>query len=430
MGYIKKYLPLIAIFLFALLVRVIYNITVADGYIPEFDAHFYNDIALNLNKEHCFCLYPYHASTDRAPLWPYIIAAIYSITGPANFYPRLFFSFAGATTCAIVYLFARDIFNRRIAILAGIIAALYPGLFIYDGWMYTESLFTLCLMAFCYALYRLQRTAQARWMVVSGVALACASLTRPNGPFFLLLVVAWAVIIVRAKILTWRVAASGVIVITLVTFGLIAPWTLRNYDVSHHQFILVTTVSNEVFTGVYNDTVLVSNQDRGMWVSSEKTQPPAARNFSYTGTWIRNHLSSMPYLIGLHFMNMWRPYTSELGLPVIEFPDRPASQVVWTMMLITPIPVFLFAGTGLVLTRKKWQHLLIPYLAILLTIMQCLVFYGSSRFRAPIEPMLVLLAAGTIWWLTQNEPGTLRWRKTIRDKQVASDVHVEGREAA
>ncbi len=430
MGYIKKYLPLIAIFLFALLVRVIYNITVADGYIPEFDAHFYNDIALNLNKEHCFCLYPYHASTDRAPLWPYIIAAIYSITGPANFYPRLFFSFAGATTCAIVYLFARDIFNKRIAILAGIIAALYPGLFIYDGWMYAESLFTLCLMAFCYALYRLQRTAQARWMVVSGVALACASLTRPNGPFFLLLVVAWAVIIVRAKILTWRVAASGVIVITLVTFGLIAPWTLRNYDVSHHQFILVTTVSNEVFTGVYNDTVLVSNQDRGMWVSSEKTQPPAARNFSYTGTWIRNHLSSMPYLIGLHFMNMWRPYTSELGLPVIEFPDRPASQVVWTMMLITPIPVFLFAGTGLVLTRKKWQHLLIPYLAILLTIMQCLVFYGSSRFRAPIEPMLVLLAAGTIWWLTQNEPGTLRWRKTIRDKQVASDVHVEGREAA
>ena len=430
MGYIKKYLPLIAIFLFALLVRVIYNITVADGYIPEFDAHFYNDIALNLNKEHCFCLYPYHASTDRAPLWPYIIAAIYSITGPANFYPRLFFSFAGATTCAIVYLFARDIFNKRIAILAGIIAALYPGLFIYDGWMYAESLFTLCLMAFCYALYRLQRTAQARWMVVSGVALACASLTRPNGPFFLLLVVAWAVIIVRAKILTWRVAASGVIVITLVTFGLIAPWTLRNYDVSHHQFILVTTVSNEVFTGVYNDTVLVSNQDRGMWVSSEKTQPPAARNFSYTGTWIRNHLSSMPYLIGLHFMNMWRPYTSELGLPVIEFPDRPASQVVWTMMLITPIPVFLFAGTGLVLTRKKWQHLLIPYLAILLTIMQCLVFYGSSRFRAPIEPMLVLLAAGTIWWLTQNEPGTLRWGKTIRDKQVASDVHVEGREAA
>ncbi len=419
MSHIKKYLPLVAIFLFALLVRVIYNITVAGGYIPEFDAHYYNDIALNLNKEHCYCLYPYFASTDRAPLWPYIIAAIYTITGPANFYPRLFFSFAGATTCAIVYLFARDIFNKRIAILAGIIAALYPGLFIYDGWMYTESLFTFCFMAFCYALYRLQCTAQARWMVVSGVALACASLTRPNGPLFLLLVVAWAVIIVRAKILSWRLAASGVIVITLVTFGLIAPWTLRNYDVSHHQFILVATGSSGVLAGAYNDTVLVGYHDRGMWVPPNEIQPPEARNFSYTGTWIHNHLSSMPYLIGLHFMNMWRPYTSEEGLPVIEFPDRPASQVVWTMMLITPIPVFLFAGIGLVLTRKKWQHLLIPYLAILLTIIQCLVFYGSSRFRAPIEPMLVLLAAGTIWWLTQNEPGTLRWRKTIRDKKCS-----------
>ncbi len=110
--------------------------------------------------------------------------------------------------------------------------------------------------------------------------------------------------------------------------------------------------------------------------------------------------------------NMWRPYTSEEGLPVREFPDRPASQVVWTMMQITPIPLFLFAAIGIIVTRKQWQHLLLPYLSILLTIIQCLVFYGSSRLRAPIEPMLVLLAAGAIWWLTQNEPGTLRWKRT------------------
>ena len=421
MSRIKKYVPLVAIFLFALLVRIIYNITVARGYIPEFDGHYYNDIALHLIKEHCFCLDPYIVTADRAPLWPYIIAAIYTITGPVNFYPRLFFSFIGAATCAIVYLFARDIFNQRIAILAGIIAALYPGLFIYDGWLYTESLFTFCLTAFCYALYRLQRTAQARWMVVSGAALACASLTRPNGPLFLLLLVAWAVIIAGTKILSWRQAAMAVLVITLVTFGLIAPWTLRNYRVSHHQFILVATGSDVVLTGVYNDTVLVSSHDLGMWVPPNEVQPPIARNYSYTGTWIHNHLSSLPYLISLHFINMWKPYTSEEGLPVIEFPDRPASQVVWTMMLITPIPIFLFAAISLILTRKRWQHLLIPYIAILLTIIQCLVFYGSSRFRAPIEPMLVLLAAGAIWWLTQNEPGTLRFRKTHTIKQAAEE---------
>ncbi len=411
MSGIKKYMPVAAVFLFALLVRIIYNITVAHGYIPEYDAHQYNDIALNLIKEHCYCLKPGIQSLDRPPLWPYIIAAIYTIMGPENFYPRLFFCFTGAATCVIVYLFARDIFNKRVALLAGIIAIVYPGLFIYDGWLYTESLFTFCLMAFCYSLYRLQRTAQAGWLVVSSVALVCASLTRPNGSLVLLLVVAWAVIIARAKIFSWRQATTSVLVIMLLTFGLIAPWTLRNYRISH-QFIFVSTDSGTTLTGAYNDTALFSAPDRGLWVGPARVEPLAARNISYTPTWIREHLSSMPYLIGLHFINMWRPYTSEEGLPVREFPDRPASQVVWTMMQITPIPLFLFAAIGIIVTRKKWQHLLLPYLSILLTIIQCLIFYGSSRFRAPIEPMLVLLAAGAIWWLTQNEPGTLRWKRT------------------
>jgi hypothetical protein len=46
---------------------------------------------------------------------------------------------------------------------------------------------------------------------------------------------------------------------------------------------------------------------------------------------------------------------------------------------------------------------------IILTIAQNIIYYGSSRLRAPIEPMLILLAAGFIWWLTYKEKGTLRW---------------------
>ena len=68
MSGIKKSMPVAAVFLFALLVRIIYNITVAHGYIPEYDAHQYNDIALNLIKEHCYCLKPHIQSLDRPPL--------------------------------------------------------------------------------------------------------------------------------------------------------------------------------------------------------------------------------------------------------------------------------------------------------------------------------------------------------------------------
>jgi len=116
----------------------------------------------------------------------------------------------------------------------------------------------------------------------------------------------------------------------------------------------------------------------------------------------------MPYLLSLHFINTWKPYTSEDGLPVREFPDRTSSKIVWDLMQYMPIPVIFLATLGLIATLRKWKELLIIYLIILLTIAQNIVFYGSMRFRAPIEPMLVILAAGAIWWFTYNEAGTLR----------------------
>jgi hypothetical protein len=36
---------------------------------------------------------------------------------------------------------------------------------------------------------------------------------------------------------------------------------------------------------------------------------------------------------------------------------------------------------------------------IALTFVQCVALYGIPRFRAPIEPMLIVLAAGGVWWL-------------------------------
>src|SRR5947209_10744864 len=197
---LRPYLPAMGIFCLALLVRIVYNLTVARNYVSGYDSQAYEKIAVHLLQEHCFCLDPHSVTSGRAPVWPGVIAIIYALSGPRNFFVRLFLCFIGSGTCALVYLWAKDIFCRRIAFVAGIIAALYPGLFIYDGWMYTESLYTFCLTLFCYSLYRLQRTAHVGWMAVSGAALACVSLTRPNGPLFLLLVAAWAVIIAIAKI--------------------------------------------------------------------------------------------------------------------------------------------------------------------------------------------------------------------------------------
>jgi 4-amino-4-deoxy-L-arabinose transferase-like glycosyltransferase len=439
----KPLLPAIGIFCLALLVRVIYNNTVAHNYYPLHDSAFYQTIGFNLLKEHCFCLESYIATVYRAPLWPFLIAGLSIFFGPSDYFARLFLSLIGSGTCILIYLFARDLFGRRIGILAGVIAAIYPQLYIYDGWLYTESLYIFLLFAVCYALYRLLRTPQMNWWlwIICGILLGLLSLTRPNGMIVIVLFIIWAILMAWQKLLSWRVTAKGVLTTTLIALVLIAPWTLRNYLVSH-AFIPVATGDGTVLLGAYNDEILTKPDAAGSWINPLTSRPDVSRRFPlYTCTppcevareaaykaaairWIRNHSSILPQLLVLHFLNMWQPDTHESDLPTDRFPHEISSQIVLVMMKIFPIPIFILAALGLVVTFWRWRELLFIYFMIVLTIAEVLIFYGSPRFRASIEPMLILLAAGTVWWLTHKEKGTLRWIvHRIRKKRSKSSEY-------
>src|SRR5215471_621422 len=204
---VKPLLPAIGIFSLALLVRVIYNNTVGHDYFPLHDSAFYRTIGLNLLNEHCFCMYPYVTTVYRAPLWPFTIAGISVVFGPNEYYARVFLSLIGAGTCVLVYLFARDLFGWRIGLLAGAFAAIYPELYIYDGWLYTESLYIFLLFAICYSLYRLLRKPERNWRnwILCGILLGLLSLTRPNGIIVIGFFIVWTIILAWQKILSWRV---------------------------------------------------------------------------------------------------------------------------------------------------------------------------------------------------------------------------------
>ena len=414
---IQAFFPIAAVYSLALVIRILYNMVVARDYYPLHDSYVYQTIAFNILNEHCYCLLPHLPTVDRAPLWPAVIAVIYNALGPHDHFVRLFLSFVGAGTCVLVYLFANDLFGKRIALFAGILAAIYPFLYIYDGWLYSESLYIFLLFAFCYSLYRLQRNPNWKWLVGSGVLLGLVSLTRPNGLLILGSFLAWAMIVGWTKILSWRMVAKSMIVIGLVSTLFVAPWTIRNYTATHN-LVPVAVGDGKVMLGAYNDMILQRPYYLGVWIIPSESNPAIAAHYpaNCSGAcevkrdgdyradaihWIEGHTNEMPYLLGLHFTNLWQTTTQEADLPINRFPDRTASKVVVDMMVvITPI-VFALAALGLFLTRKRWRELLFIYFMIVLTIIQCLILYGIPRFRAPIEPMLILLAAGAIWGLGQ-----------------------------
>ena len=442
--YWQQYIPAISIFCFALLVRVVYNLTVARYYTPEHDSLFYYTIGQHLLDEHCFCLQPYLPTVYRAPLWPAIIAGIVGLFGQHDYLPRYFLCLVGSGTCVLMYLFGRDLFGWRIGLLAGAAAAIYPELYIYDGWLYTESLYIFLLLAFCYAVYQLQRNPKPSRWVWSGVLLGLSSLTRPNGLIVLGLFILWALIMGWRKILQWRVTAQAIVCVSLITVAMITPWTIRNYNVSH-SFVPVATGDGTVLLGAYNSLSVVAPSYPGgflgSWINPLISSPSIANKYSkncsapcevareeYFKTqaiqWIKNNIRIMPHMLKLHLINMWRLETYESDLPIDRFTNQRSTQLVLKMMKTFPIFVFTLAALGLLVTlRRRWREFLLIYFVILMTIAENIIFYGIPRFRAPIEPMLILLGAGAIWWMTHKEPGTMRWmvnrlRKKEEDRSV------------
>ncbi len=187
---------------------------------------------------------------------------------------------------------------------------------------------------------------------------------------------------------------KSIVVIICIAAVLIAPWTYRNYLVSH-SFVLVSVGEGDVLLGAYNDNVLRGTS--GMWKDTEHYTPQDDKiAVNYAFHWIEMHWRDMPRLLTFHLVGMWT-YTPENNLPFIEFPGQLSSQVVRYMTLLMPIPLFFLASFGLLVTwQYRKRQLLMIYSVIALTIVQNLVFYGVMRFRAPIEPLLVILAGGAL----------------------------------
>jgi hypothetical protein len=77
------------------------------------------------------------------------------------------------------------------------------------------------------------------------------------------------------------------------------------------------------------------------------------------------------------------------GLFFLAFPNV-VSRLTW-------YPVLMLSLVGFVATYKQWRRLLPIYLLIIQTLLTATVFTSTPRFRAPVEPLFVLMATYAIW---------------------------------
>ena len=341
--------PLIAVFVAAFLMRLIFNVYVMgidDAGIERFpDGKDYDALALALAGGTGYEI-DQSPNTFRPPGYPFFLAAVYALAGH---------SFAVVKVLQSLFLLS-------------------------------ETLFVFLSMVFLYMLIRL-RGNWAWWDVaLAGLVLGLMNLTRPVALLLPGLLFFWLWGELGAK----RRAAMIAGLLALGMLVPIVPWTVRNY-VATQSFILI---DDHHWLGLHignNRTIMEMPDKIGGWL--EPALVEGSRESFRAADYRAAYVSFMRDLLqrpldllrleGYKLMRFWSVVpTSSKTTP------RDAVISILSYGLLLPLALL-----GVALSFRSVEK---PWLLIVWTLNFCLmslIAFGSTRFRAPVEPVLVLFGA-------------------------------------
>lgn len=370
----------------------------------------------------------------RPPAWPYLLAGFHEVSGLITHDrwtgARVGLALLGTLLVGLVGVIARQLWGRRTQLWAlGLAAAFFP-LVMVGGSMVSETLFVaLELGAVAAVLAHRGSSHRFRWIVLAGVLVGLASLTRSTGPVLLLPL---AIGVWTARPWRSRRALVAPAVLVLAAVLTIAPWTIRNAVVME-KFIPLNTEAGNTLAGTYNSVARNDPENPALWklpILVPELRPILHHGYSEFRQEEELRQAALDY-IGRH-----PGYVAEVGFWNTVRTLNLAGPDWWRFSArtidMTPLAAdvaacvfFLFAllaVVGVVRVRvrgragPRWVWL-VP-VACLLSI----VFIVSEvRFRAPIDPFVVLLAAAAI-------APPLAWRRADGEER-AGDATPPGAQA-
>lgn len=348
----------------------------------------------------------------RAPGYPAVLATVFVATGPGVVPARVLQSVLAAAMVVLSFLIARA--------LAGPIAGwLAAGFLMVDSywWLNQWSLLqenTAGLLFGALYLYTLRRglgpsgpaaphdrpasparaeVLSSREAAVAGVLCGLGLLVKPT-LLPLLVVVPAAALLVSRRGPVCRAA----FVFSMAAAITVAPWTLRNAAV-FDAFVPLTTGAGRVFHGAHCEATAVSP---GGWfpiadvalADSAGWSPPAREV-------VRDHLrwqAGWTYLrsqsageVGSLVVAKW----ARLASPSTFFSaDSAGARVAKGALLLVNALVLLGAFLWVIRRRRGWAPAALLFASTLVTVT---IFWGSIRFRYPLQPVIAALSAA--WWV-------------------------------
>ena len=418
------WLGAIAAVAFALRVAVIVFVK---PHVPELgDASAYHLLANHLADGRGyirpFDLVRFHLMVPTAeypPVHPFVLSLVARLGVRSVEGQRIALSVVGTGTVALIGILGRRIAGRATGIVAAILAALSPMMFLSDATLMSETVFAfLATLALVLALRARDVPSLAR-IAPLGVVLGLAVLTRAEAgvlAMLLILPIAW-----RAPgTLPRRIglAATGLILM----FAVVLPWTARN-QATFHEFVFVSN-NLDVFAGA-NCELTYSGESLGSWRATFRPGD-TGKGLCFTGyngrqphfnearaanaardkgiDYLRDHVDQLPKVMAarlLRTFGLFRP-AQQIRLEALE--GRPESWEragTWLEWALYPL-----AAAGLIMLWRRRAPVGVLIAAIVSVSVATLITYGNQRFRIGAEPaILVAAAAALVALATHGSPG-------------------------
>ncbi|MEZ5540442.1 MAG: glycosyltransferase family 39 protein [Pseudomonadota bacterium] len=366
-----------AIFLLALVVRIIFIFTLQGGYYFA-DEHIYTAAARQLLAQGEF-----PDDYGRAPLYPLLLAGIYAVIGDGITATRGVQALLGAGLAVLIASLGKRGGNAAVGAVAGILWSLYPmGVFI-AGLIYPTTLLTLLLLAGVLSLInRPEARGYGARCALAGLLFGLGALAKPIVLGAIVCVAGW--LLWRRGPGRFRLAA----VFLLAALAALTPWTVRNAQVYHRLVPIEARTLTEVTPWA----------DAGAAV--EQSSPGRA-------LWLK--VADMARRFPVEFISFFELYPRRVNLLEQYNRDwahehRPnfvrytsfGSKLVNAVSIVSVSTLYVFALVGMRVlwqARERRRELALLVIMVLSFALGYAAFWGKIRYRIPVDPYIIILSA-------------------------------------
>ncbi|MEA2064200.1 MAG: glycosyltransferase family 39 protein [Gemmatimonadota bacterium] len=398
--------PAFSLFLLALAVRLAALAACPGCWLVPLnkDALFYHNLASDLLSGHGFVL-DGELSARIPPFYPLFLAAVYGVTGFSRLAVVILQAILGASVAFFICRTGEQVFqgSRRIGIIAGAASAVYWPFIIIGMKLLSEALFIPLLAAGGYYTVMALRQRRPGPAAIAAALTALAVLTRPIVFYFPAVVAAafaWDWFRKREKRVLYTV---GVYLIVLALAQ--APWIVRNYMVFERFIPSSTGGGMALYSGNLPREGKIFGYNLRAWQLTQSQQyilelPELERDRALKELAIEGLKKKPPAeltrLFLLKFLFFWAPFDWEvLGNPLGVFNPWYFWVLIFSLWWLLP--------------PLSWRkEFFFPVAIIAYFMLICMVAYGSSRLRLPVEPYLLLLGAAGWCKIESWAPAVLR----------------------